>query len=326
MDYSQITVDERNIADIQRNAYMKLRNIAQNEGIKFAANLYWQELDGVEYLMQAIGSKTKVVGNRVPHIEEFYKKYTKEQKAVVLEIVALRKLIDHHKHQISRSTVSRVPTDSALILRKLEKDGLLGTHFIISGLQCIYAYESHANVRFKQSLKDKDIYNISNAASKSLVLLGVKGDEKKLFKVLMQIDSTYKIYGNKGRYRLTNKNNFSVDLVCSENIESNWMLSVPRIEAIAFCDNGLPVPFICLAPHIFALYKYWQSKNYQEKHKGTRANIDSKQAYAITDMVKQELGKCITNEDYTAVPVCITTYKDQLATEAQECFSRTYEI
>ncbi len=53
MDYSQITVDERNIADIQRNAYMKLRNIAQNEGIKFAATLYWQELDGVEYLMQA---------------------------------------------------------------------------------------------------------------------------------------------------------------------------------------------------------------------------------------------------------------------------------
>jgi hypothetical protein len=326
MDYSQITVDERNIADIQRNAYMKLRNIAQNEGIKFAATLYWQELDGVEYLMQSIGSKTKVVGNRVPHIEEFYHKYTKEQRAVILEITALRRQIDHHKHQISRSTISRVPTDSALILRKLEKDGLLGTSFIISGLQCIYAYESYANVRFKQNLKDKDIYNISNAAAKSLVLLGTMGDEKKLFKALLQIDSTYKIYGNKGRYRLTNKNNFSVDLVCSETIESNWMLSVPRIESIAFCDNGLPVPFICLAPHIFALYKYWQSKNYQDKQQKTRAGIDSKQAYAITDMVKQELGKCITSEDFTAVPECITTFKDQLASETQECFGRTYEI
>jgi hypothetical protein len=326
MDYSQITVDEREIADVQRNAYMKLRNISQNEGLKFAATLYWQELDGKEYLIQTKGGKTKTVGSRVPHIEEFYNSYTKAQKELVQEIVMLRRQIDHNKGQISRSTISRVPTDSALILRKLEKDGLLGGNFIISGLQCIYAYESHANVRFKQNLKDKDIYNITKAAEKSLVLLGTIGDEKKLFKSVMQIDPSYKIYGNKGRYRLTNKNNFNIDLLCSGNIESNWMLEVPRIDAIAFCDNGLPVPFVCLAPHIFAIYKYWQSQNYQDKKQSTRAEIDSKQAYVITDMVKQELGKCILNEDYTSVPSCITDFKDQLATETQECFGRTYEI
>jgi hypothetical protein len=326
MDYSQISVDERQIADVQREAYLKLRNIAKNEGLKFAANLYWEEKNGKEYLMQERAGKIKVVGSRVPHIEEFYQSYTSGQKDVVQEIIALRQQIDHNKHQISRSTISRVPTDAALILRKLEKDSLLGSHFIISGLQCIYAYETHANVRFKQSLQEKDIYNISKAAAKSLVLLGAMGDEKKLLKAAQQIDSTYRIFGSKGRYKLTNRNNFSVEFVCSENVENNWMLEVPRIESIAFCDKGLPVPFVCLAPHIFALYKYWQAQNHQDKKQSTRAEIDSKQAYAITDMVKQELGKCILEEDYTSVPNCITILKQQLATETQECFGRTYEL
>ena len=76
----------------------------------------------------------------------------------------------------------------------------------------------------------------------------------------------------------------------------------------------------------FCLIQILAIKKLSRKQQKTRAGIDSKQAYAITDMVKQELGKCITSEDFTAVPECITTFKDQLASETQKCFGRTYEI
>lgn len=327
MDYTKISVGERSIADQQRDAYEELRNIAKNEGSRYESELTWEIVKGQECLIQSLAGKRKVVGTRAPHIEEFYEKYTAKKKELLLKIMELRNKISQNKEHITRSTIARVPLDSALLLRRLEKENVLGKEFLVSGLQCIYAYESQANVRFKQDLKDKDIYNISKATEKNLVLLGNKGREKFLFQVLTELDSSYKIIGDKGRYRATNSKGFSVDLVCTDaGSGSGWMLKVPRIETIAFCDSGLPVPFICLAPHVFALYKYWQSKNYEDKLQATKAEIDSKQAYAITDMVKQQLGKCITEEDYTAVPDCIVDYKDQLATETEELFGRTYEI
>ena len=327
MDYSKISLDERTIMDAQRKAYTELREIARNQSARFESSLHWQEIKGTEYLIKTKGQERRALGTRAPHMEEFYKKYNKSKKELLAKIVALRHKIDEGRNHINHTMIRRVPLDSAMVLRKLEKEGYLGDNFVVSGLQCIYAYEAQGNVRFKQTLHDRDIYNISKATEKSLVLLGSNGDEKKLFESLLQIDSTYKIIGNKGRYRATNKNGFNVDLVCTtQNSASNWMLSVPRIETVSFCESGLPVPFVCLAPHVFALYKYWQSQNYQDKLQQTKAEIDSKQAYAITDMVKQELGTCITEEDYTAVPACITNYKEQLASETEEQFGRTYEI
>ena len=261
-------------------------------------------------------------------MEDFYKKYNDEKTEVLQKIAALKEKISLGRDQINRSTMNLVPLDSARVLRKLEGDGTLGSVFIVSGLQCIYAYESQANVRFKQNLKDKDVYNITKATEKNLVLLGSAGDEDKLFDAIKQIDPSYKIMGGKGRYRATNSNGFSVDLVCSaSDCKQNWMMSVPRVESVAFCESGLPVPFVSLAPHVYALYKFWQSKNHKDKQQDIKAEIDSKQAYAITDMVKHELGRCITQEDFSAMPECVSAYKDQLAEETEKAYSlETFDL
>jgi hypothetical protein len=328
MEYSKISSNEVSIAKMQREAYAELRKVAREQGAKFEASLHWTTYNGKEYLVRKKGANNKVIGTRVPLMEDLYAKYNEEKAEVLQKIAKLRDEISVGRDKINRSTINLVPLDSARILRKLEEEGTLGTLFVVSGLQCIYAYESQANVRFKQNLKDKDVYNITKATEKNLVLLGTAGDERKLFDAILAIDPTYKIIGNKGRYRATNANGFSVDLVCSaSDSKQNWMLSVPRVESIAFCESGLPVPFVSLAPHVYALYKFWQSKNHQDKQQAVKAEIDSKQAYAITDMVKHELGRCITEEDFSAVPDCVSAYKEQLVEETKQAFStETFDL
>ncbi len=327
MDYTKISSDERSLAESQRAAYIELRDIARNQSANYESELYWEVIKGKEYLVRKHNGATKILGTRAPHIEEFFLEYTNKRNELIQRIKYLRMVIDDCKDKISKTNIARVSQYSAQVLRKLDKERALGTHFLVSGLQCIYAYESQANVRFKQNIKDRDLYNISKAASQSLVLIAEKGMEKRLYSYLIQIDTTYRMFGQKGRYRFINAQNFSIDLVCSGiNDQNNWMLNVPRIETISFCDNGLPVPFICLAPHIFAVYKYWQAQNNKDKHKDTRADFDSKQAYAITEMVKKELGRCITVEDYSAMPDCITSCKEKLAQETEQMFSSSYQI
>ena len=322
MDYTKITSDERNLAEAQRAAYIELRDIARNQSENYESELNWEVIKGKEYLVRILNGHKKILGTRAPHIEDFYNDYTEKRTTLNQRITHLKAIILDCKCKILKTTIARVPQSAAQVLRKLDKEGALGTKYTVSGLQCIYAYESQANIRFKQTLKDRDIYNISKTAAQGLVLIADYGAQHKLFKYLREIDPTYKMFGDKGRFRMINKDKFYIDLICNNsNEQSAWMMKVPRIETISFCDSGLPVPFTCLAPHVFAVYKYWQAQNHKNNHQQTKASIDSKQAYAITEMVSKELGRCITEEDYSSVPECISEFKEQLAAEAHKNFS-----
>src|SRR6185436_16946201 len=98
---------------------------------------------------------------------------------------------------------------------------------------------------------------------------------------------------------------YYVDLFCSEaepprarlaegdidpipTAGGNWLAAAPKTEAVVIGQDGLPARMVCVDPRIFALHKWWLSK--QRSRQAASRPRDAQQAHVVAVGLTEALG------------------------------------
>jgi hypothetical protein len=205
----------------------------------------------------------------------------------------------------------------ARILRALDEAGLSDS-FTVLGTQALYAYEAVAGVHLLAELLASGDVDLLYDTRRKLTVVSHKLDGEGLLGLLKKADRSFECIRKNG-FRAANAGQFMVDLiipptglsqtesvtfanddlVAAEVPGLQWLLNVPKFNAIAIDEDGWPVPMRTPDPRAFALHKAWLSQKVdREPLKKPR---DMAQARTITALVREYLPYLPMDELLTAL-------------------------
>jgi hypothetical protein len=101
------------------------------------------------------------------------------------------------------------------------------------------------------------------------------------------------------------------DLIATSTDSCRWLLNVPKFEAIAIDERGLPVRVVALDPRAFSLQKLWIARNDPTRDPATRRR-DEDQAHLVARIAVRHLGLSFDNGALSALPLSFRTLAAEL--------------
>ena len=284
----------RQLIDVQQvfEAWRNSRQAARG-------HMRWLRRHGFEYLHYKTGRTERSLGRRSKETEarmaehkearERYRRTGERLKTMARVNRALR--------------LNRVPHPAARVLRALDEAGLLGNDLFVIGTNALYAYEMQSGVLFDSALVATGDFDLLWDARKRLRLAVSRLSPRGVLGVLKEADATYSSADDYG-FRARNADGYYVDLFCPEaeppaerlaegdidpipTAGGNWLAEAPKTEAVVIGQDGLPARMVCVDPRVFALHKWWLSK--QRSRQAASRPRDAQQAHAVAAISAQFL-------------------------------------
>lgn len=270
-----------------------------------AYGMRWKTMRGVDYLFRERDRRGngKLLGRRSTETEAILTAFLAGKTAAENRLSAIKSQLDEQARLNKALRLGRVPRIVARILRQLDAAGV-GDAFTVLGTQALYAYEGAAGVQFIAELLASGDVDLLYDTRRKMTVVAEKMHGEGLLGLLRKADRSFECIRRHG-FRAANAGQFMVDLiiapsgirapdpvtfagedlVAAEVPGLQWLLSVPRLEAVAVDEDGWPVPLRTVDPRAFALHKAWLSqKTDREPVKKPR---DLAQARAVAAMVKE---------------------------------------
>jgi hypothetical protein len=291
---------------------------AVNSSHKYNGNMRWQKSRGKEYLVKGRGSKGygKSLGPREPATEKIYNKFVKGKEENKKRIDSLKNRINELSRYAKAARVQRMPITPARVLRHLEKRDLPYENIIVSGTNCIYAYEAKAGVRVgSKLLATQDLDMLWDNRNDLKLIPDPDISRKGLIGIIRKAERSFKV-DKKNKYRAVNKDGYRVelisplidmrkksvpvsdyekDLVAAEIEGLRWLVSSPKVSQIVIDESGWPVTVTAPIPPVFVLYKLWLS-NRTDRARPKRQR-DRHQALVIAKITIDYLPEYKFNKD-----------------------------
>lgn len=280
----------------------------------YSGSLVWQTQGPGRYLVKYLNDskagqrKTRSLGPHSAETERLYEEFQRGRDEARTTAASLRQRIAAQARLNEAVGIARVPDLPARILRRLDREGLLGRNVFVVGTNAIYAYEAAAGAFVERDLLatgDLDILYDARARLK----LAVDGSEPRgILKILKATDRSFQPVGD-GSFRASNDQGYFVDLINAtpsppwrdeaDSIEAGdlaaasilnmrWVANAPRFQAVAIGEDGAPVPIACPDPRAFALYKLWMATQDPSREVVKRAR-DRAQAEAVAALVRERM-------------------------------------
>jgi hypothetical protein len=225
-----------------------------------------------------------------------------------------------------------MPTIAALILRKLDQAGLLGTQLIVIGTHALFAYGARAGVVFAPDLiATQDIDLMYDARRRLSLAIAPEVSEKGLLGILRSVDPTFN--SRSGHFRAINDDGYYVDLIrpaakneMAANIAGHadndlvpvavfgleWLMNAPRFEAMVIAADGFPLWMSCVDPRVYALYKYWLATKVDSRDPLNRGR-DKSQSIAVAKVAREYLNLPFEAKSLTALPMDMVAAAKKIA-------------
>lgn len=283
---------------------------AQKRAGNYRGSMFWQKSGERDYLYRKLNAlQTKSMGVRTPENEKIFELFKQAKSASESNLTELKHANLMQKRMNAALRVGRVPNTVIAILEEIRKAGL-ARHFLVIGTNALFAYESHAGVRFDNSITTTMDVDFLWDSRKRITLLT---NDDSLFKkeglmgLLRKVDSSFVLDKESG-YSAFNSKGYMVDVVKSMPIsyfddkESNqitknendfwaakipdmrWLLSAPRFEQPVIGLNGDMADMITIDPRAFVLHKaYLSQKNDRDPMKKARDKAQAKAVFSLVN-------------------------------------------
>jgi hypothetical protein len=282
----------------------------------------WVSRKGTEYLHHKRGRSERSLGKRSPETEARLAAFSTGRDELRSRLAQLSARLDGMAPVNRALQLGRMPTIAARILRKLGDEGLLGSHLLVIGTHALYAYEARAGVVFGAGLLATDDAGLLWDARQGIDLLAPAVRREGVLGIIQKVDRSFAARAA-GDFRAINADGYYVDLVRPEDDSVlrgsratlgdraddlrpspiaglDWLVSAPRLEAIAIGADGYPVLVVCPDPRAFALHKLWIARRPErDPHKRARNRA---QAVAAADISLRYLGLSLEDPALQALP------------------------
>lgn len=270
-----------------------------------AYGMRWKRIRNVDYLFRERDRRGngRLMGRRSPDTEAILAAFLAEKSAAKMRLAAIKSRLDEQARLNKALRLSRVPEIVGRILRQLARAGL-NDSFTLLGTQSLYAYEAAAGVHFLAELLASTDVDLLYDTRAKMTVVSHKMQGKGLLGLLKKADRSFECIGGQG-FRAANAGGFMVDLiiapgsmrdsdpvsfadddlVASEVPGLQWMLNVPKLQAVAIDEAGWPVPMRTPDPRAFALHKAWLSRKLDRE--ALKKPRDLAQARAVAEVVRE---------------------------------------
>jgi hypothetical protein len=323
MTFEELSLDQRRRLIDAKQAFEAWREADREFRHSYRGSMRWKRIDGQQHLYRIYGNVAKYIGPQSPATERIKGDYTEQRTKLRRRVTTLENRLASMERLNRAANLGRVPEIAARILRKLDQEGLLGTHLFVVGTHSLYAYESAAGVTFDTGLTatgDVDLlWDVRRRLSLALVDFKTQG----VIGLLRRIDRSFAAQPRTG-FRAVNGDGYYVDLIRpiepdeirfsagklglpEDDLEAaaivglQWLINAPKFEQIVMGADGRPVWMCCIDPRAFALHKYWVSK--EPTREAIKKRRDVEQAKAVAQVATQYLGLEFKAKDLSALPM-----------------------
>ena len=281
----------------------------------FGATMRWKPVNGKVYLYRG----EKSLGVRSPETERIKEEYTDQRSKLRARLTRLGKRLEEMRPVNRAMGIGRVPAIAARVLRRLDREGLLGKHLVVAGTHSLYAYEARTGVLFDAALTATTDIDFLWDARQRFTFLMQDVKERGVIGLLQQVDPTFR---KLNAYRAANDDPYLVDIIRLERRNEafkpapplskkagdlepaatkglQWLVNAPKFEEVAVGDDGLPLLVSCIEPRVFALHKLWISK---QMERGRQAKRDAEQAAAVAAVAMHHMGLKFGKADLKGFP------------------------
>lgn len=284
----------------------------------YSGSLAWLEQRSGRYLVKTFVDpntgtrKARSLGPRSSQTERIYEDFQRGRGEAKATAASLRQTIASQARLNQAIGIARVPDLPSRILRRLDREGLLGRNLFVAGTNAIYAYEAAAGVFVERDLLATGDLDILYEARARLKLTMEGSEPRGVLKILKATDRSFRPT-EEGSFRAANNQGYLVDLIkaapsppwreeadgigagdltASPILNMRWVANAPRFQAVAVGEDGAPVPMACPEPmacpdpRAFALYKLWMATHDPTREPVKRAR-DRAQAEAVATIVHE---------------------------------------
>lgn len=303
---------------------------------RFAGSMRWSKRNAKEYLLRKTGKVEKSLGPRSPGTDTAYQAFISGRADNKTRLQSLTRRLDTLAAVNRALGMGRIPQVAARILRKLNREQLLGHALIVAGTNALYAYEALAGVRFDSGLTatlDIDLLFDTRARLRLAITDETVPAIRNLIGILQQADKSFQLLQPRS-FRAVNKDGYMVDLIrpqhqdelrqtrlnsvfgSEHDIESapieglDYLVNAPRTSAIALDERGYPLHVSVPDPRAFAVHKLWLSK--RKDRNAAKKTRDLAQAHAAAAISTQLLTLSFSDPSLAALPAAMLAGANEL--------------
>ncbi|MBL8669488.1 MAG: hypothetical protein JNK11_02445 [Alphaproteobacteria bacterium] len=313
MQFKELGREQQDVRDAAR-ALFAAWDAAHGELTRdYQAAIGWKDVEGKPHLVrkEPDGPESDL-GPRSPHTEELFQRFTDGRAALRARMHAMEHEIQKKAAAVRDADLGRLPRTGALVLRRLDRQGLLGAKAVLAGSSALFAYEAGAGVSLALREGARDSDGLIPDADKRLRLGTIAWDAKSLAEHLHHVDATF-APGKGGRNQAVNGAGFTVSWVPMPAKprqrdprgphDVNWLLTADTFEAIGFDEGGLPTRLVAPDPRAFALHKLWLSE--RADRPAEKKARDRAQAIVAGVLARRFLRLAFAAEDLRLLPVAV---------------------
>ena len=306
-----------------RQVFEAWHHVHQDLQHRFAGSVRWVTRRGHDYLHRKIGERERSLGRRSPETEQAIAAFLSGRTEAKDRASRLAARLDELAPVNRALRLGRVPRVFARILRRLDEQGLLGTHLLVVGTHALFAFEAAAGVQLRSGLLATSDGDLLWDARQRLSLLLPEARREGVLALLQRVDHSFQMRAP-GDFRAFNSDGFWVDLIRPEDrtffatsaratVGENaadlrpspihgleWWLNVPRWEAVVVGEDGYPVRMATIDPRAFALHKLWLAQ--QPQRDPVKAARDRAQAQVAWRLASTFLGLKLAGDELRGLP------------------------
>lgn len=284
---------------------------AERQAARYRGSMFWRTVKGHEYLIKQTDRIEKSLGARTPETEAIFSDFRRKKAEAEDRKRGLAHGLVQQRRVNAALRVGRTPNIVVALLNALVRAGI-AEHFMVIGTNALYAYETHAGVRFAGDLTATTDVDFLWDSRKHLSLASSDPDfdERGLIGLLKKVDPTFAVHGAEA-YRASNRQGYLVDLIkrrpasyfddreagqlrpveedfwAAKITNMDWLLSSPKFSQIVVAINGEMAEMVTVDPRAFVLFKlYLGQKDDRDPVKKPR---DLAQARAVFALIRERL-------------------------------------
>lgn len=296
-------------AEQARKAYLA----AEARAGTYRGSMYWKTAKDHEYLYRDFGKTGRAQrsqGRRSPETELVHAEFQKAKASAEQSLSAIRKQIEMHQRINVALRVGRTPNTVIDLLEILRVAGLEDS-FMVIGTNSLYAYETHAGVRYAGDITaTMDVDLLWDSRKKITLFSDADFNKSGLLGLLGKIDSSFRLLDNE-KYRAVNDKGYMVDLIkrrpaslhddhepqqvgqsgndfwAAKIHNMDWLLSAPKFRQTVVGVNGRMAEMVTVDPRAFVLFKAWMSR--KDDRDPVKKPRDRLQAEATFELIEQRM-------------------------------------
>ena len=192
------------------------------------------------------------------------------------------------------------------ILREADRRGLLGSHLLVVGTNCIAAYAQEAVGVILGAPDETEDFDLAWAAEEP-------ARDAALWELLKAVDPTFTVNSERD-FQARNAAAYEVELLVAPSRaatvsrsdrpqpislpEQEWLLMGRPVDQVVACRDGSPARIVAPDPRWFALHKLWMSE--KPARNSLKRPKDRKQGLALLDAVAEAMPQFPLDEGFAA--------------------------